>query len=151
MDPGREKNQGQKDLHDGEAIWCYADTSIHQGEFEDGKSLFGESFFVSFPEAYDQVLLGNRVLQENGLPQFTEAKRLRSVQNGASLASGAAVEGRWDGVIEFASTGPNGLVSGTMLYEKGLPVIAGPASDGSWVIEGTGGFHTDDPYEEMIW
>lgn len=38
-----------------------------------------------------------------------------------------------------------------MLYEDGLPVISGRDADGSWLIKGTGGFHVDDPNDEMYW
>lgn len=141
----------KKDLHDGEAIWCYGDTQFLQSEFEDGISLRKESLQVSFSDSLDEVLLESPVLTEKGSSEFTRVKRLHSAPIGASLASGASLEGRWDGVIEFASTGPDELVQGTMLYEDGLPVISGRAADGSWLIEGTGGFHVDDPYDEMYW
>lgn len=148
---GGKKIMDKKDLHDGEAIWCYGDSQFLQGEFEDGISLRKESLQVSFSDSLDEVLLESPVLTEQGASEFTKVKRLHSASIGASLASGASVEGRWDGLIEFASTGPDELVQGTMVYEDGLPVISGRAADGSWLIKGTGGFHVDDPYDEMYW
>ena len=97
------------------------------------------------------MLLESPVLTEKGSSEFTRVKLIHSAPIGATLASGASVEGRWDGLIEFASTGPGQLVQGTMLYEDGLPVISGRDADGSWLIKGTGGFHVDDPNDEMYW